>query len=78
MKNLISVFLSLLSINVSANSIVKSPQEQCVDAHMRVWELTPWKEEGSKKKKYMEKSKTTKNINSFIRRNIMNSMTGNY
>ena len=51
MKNLIPVFLSLLSINVSANSIVKSPQEQCVDAHIRVWELTPWKEEGSKKKK---------------------------
>ena len=60
MKNLISVFLPLLSINVSANSIVKSPQEQCVDAHMRVWELTPWKEEGSKKKKYMEKSKNYK------------------
>ena len=60
MKHLISVFLSLLSINVSANSIVKSPQEQCVDAHMRVWELTPWKEEGNKKKKYMEKSRNYK------------------
>ena len=60
MKNLIPVFLSLLSINVSANSIVKSPQEQCVDAHMRVWELTPWKEEGNKKKKYMEKSRNYK------------------
>ena len=60
MKNLVPVFLSLLSINVSANSIVKSPQEQCVDAHIRVWELTPWKEEGSKKKKYMEKSKNYK------------------
>ena len=44
----------------------------------RVWELTPWKEEGNKKKKYMEKVETTKNINSFIRRNTMSSMTGNY
>ena len=60
MKHLISVVLSLLSISVSANSVVKSPQEKCVDAHMRVWELTPWKEEGSKKKKYMEKSKNYK------------------
>ena len=77
MKHLISVFLSLLSISVSANSVVKSPQEKCVEAHMRVWELTPWKEEGNKKKKYMEKSRNYKNINSFIRRNIMSSMTGN-
>ena len=60
MKNIVSLFLSLLSISVSANSIVKSPQEQCVDAHMRVWELTPWKEEGNKKKKYMEKSRNYK------------------
>ena len=60
MKHLISVFLSLLSISVSANSVIKSPQEKCVDAHIRVWELTPWKEEGSKKKKYMEKSKNYK------------------
>ena len=61
MKNLFFCisFLSL-SISVSANSIVKSPQEQCVDAHMRVWELTPWKEEGNKKKKYMEKSRNYK------------------
>ena len=50
MKHLISVFLSLLSISVSANSVIKSPQEKCVEAHMRVWELTPWKEEGNKKK----------------------------
>ena len=60
MKSLISVFLSLLSISVSANSVIKSPQEQCVDAHMRVWELTPWKEVGNNKKKYMEKSKNYK------------------
>ena len=60
MKSLISVFLSLLSISVSANSVIKSPQEACVEAHMRVWELTPWKEEGDKKKKYMEKSKNYK------------------
>ena len=60
MKNLVSVFLSVLSISASENSIAKSPQEQCVDAHMRVWELTPWKEEGNKKKKYMEKSRNYK------------------
>ena len=60
MKHLISVVLSLLSISVSANSVVKSPQEKCVEAHMRVWELTPWKEEGNKKKKYMEKSRNYK------------------
>ena len=60
MTNLVSVFLFFFSINVSANSIVKSPQEQCVDAHVRVWELTPWKEEGNKKKKYMEKSRNYK------------------
>ena len=59
MKHLISVFLSLLSISVSANSVIKSPQEKCVEAHMRVWELTPWKEEGNKKK-YMEKSRNYK------------------
>ena len=60
MTNLVSVFLFFFSINVSANSIVKSPQEQCVDAHMRLWELTPWKEEGNQKKKYMEKSRNYK------------------
>ena len=60
MKHLISVVLSLLSVSVSANSVVKSPQEKCVEAHMRVWELTPWKEEGNKKKKYMEKSRNYK------------------
>ena len=60
MTNLVSVFLFFFSINVSANSIVKSPQEQCVDAHMRLWEFTPWKEEGNKKKKYMEKSRNYK------------------
>ena len=60
MKHLISVFLSLLSISGSANSVIKSPQEKCVEAHMRVWELTPWKEEGNKKKKYMEKSRNYK------------------
>ena len=51
MKSLVIVFLSLLSTSVSANPIAKSPQEQSVDSHMRVWELTPWKEEGNKKKK---------------------------
>ena len=60
MKHLFSVFLFLLSISGSANSVVKSPQEKCVEAHMRVWELTPWKEEGNKKKKYMEKSRNYK------------------
>ena len=78
MKNLISAFLLLFSIYTFANPIAKSPQEQCVDAHMRVWELTPWKEEGNKKKNIWKKVETTKNINSFIRRNIMSSMTGNY
>ena len=60
MKHLISVFLSLLSISASANSVVKSPQEKCVEAHMKVWDLTPWKEEGNKKKKYMEKIRNYK------------------
>ena len=60
MKHPISVVLFLLSISVSANSVIKSPQEKCVEAHMRVWELTPWKEEGNKKKKYMEKSRNYK------------------
>ena len=60
MKSLVIVFLSLLSTSVSANPIAKSPQEQSVDSHMRVWELTPWKEEGNKKKKYMEKSRNYK------------------
>ena len=60
MKYLISALLLFFSIHSFANPIVKSPQEQCVDAHMRVWELTPWKEEGNKKKKYMEKSRNYK------------------
>ena len=60
MKSLISAVLLPFSIHTFANPSVKSPQEQCVDAHMRVWELTPWKEEGNKKKKYMEKSRNYK------------------
>ena len=55
--------VSFVLFNVHfCESIVKSPQEQCVDAHMRVWELTPWKEEGNKKKKYMEKSRKLQKI----------------
>ena len=60
MKNLISAFLLFSSMYTFANPIAKSPQEQCVDAHMRVWELTPWKEEGNDKKRYMEKSRNYK------------------
>ncbi len=60
MKSLISAAFLLFSIHTLANPVIKNPQEQCVDAHMRVWELTPWKEEGNKKKKYMEKSRNYK------------------
>ena len=60
MKHRISAFLLFFSIHSVADPIAKSPQEQCVDAHMRVWDLTPWKEEGNKKKKYMEKSRNYK------------------
>ena len=76
MKNLISAFLLLCSIYTFANPIPKSPQEQCVDAHMRVWDFG--RKRVIRKKNIWKKIETTKNINSFIRRNIMSSMTGNY
>ena len=60
MKNLLLNILSVDWFVFKANSVIKSPQEKCVEAHMRVWE-TPWKEEGSKKKKNIwKKVETTK------------------
>ena len=69
------VIFNLLFQRIQLSKVRRS---RCVDAHMRVWELTPWKEEGNKKKNIWKKVETTKNINSFIRRNIMSSMTGSY
>ena len=61
-------FLFFYSIGSYGNTIAKSPQEKCVDAHMRLWEATPWLEEGSKNKKYMEKSRNYRKYKSLFQK----------
>ena len=53
-------FLFFYFVSASANPNARSPEEQCVEAHMRLWALTPWIEEGSKKKKFTDKSRNYK------------------
>ncbi len=57
MKSLFFFTMFFLSLNIFAQSTGKSPERNCVDAHMRLWDLTPWQEKGNKKKRFQDKSK---------------------
>ena len=67
-KNVVSAFLFFFCSCVSANPVAKTSEELCVNAHLRLWELTPWIEEGNKKKNYIEKSRNYKKFKFLYRK----------
>ncbi len=68
MNNYFILPLIYLLFNVSAQSTEISPQKQCVDAHLKLWSLTPWKENGNKKKRYLDKSRNYKKYKSLYQK----------